>query len=1275
MQALMHLIDTDDNARRAVALCAAKQLTLQHRTHSDITLDEALIAAGGFSINFGGYGSYSRLGLGPTFRNRWRIAPLEEARQQSFAQLTVCFVGHEWSRPLTEQVATVQRYGGTVTTNLEQADIVVKGHDAPVIDAPVAAICVNEATFLRALPAERAVRVTSTARTKALTGEAAALWKLLSARDEHSIQQGLSLAYGLDDAIEALLAGIEIHPDRGDLVRNKRFSGSGAAQPFLDAALYGLLSCVSEGTPLAELRSNIRRIDITLPFLIELAGFDGLTSLSLKLEDEFKSPDLYAFGVFPALRVLSIRPTKKDNYWGMLPELSSLEGLNAPMLEEIYVVRTNLQDCSALALSSQLRKVDFSENAELDNIRGLSSSAASLHEVILNNVRALTELTPLQGTHQLKRLVLRNTAVSSLASLSESYALTELVLEHCAMLTQLNVGHLCLSAPEAESTFSLSGCQALTSLEGMPVLDASYSIVDVDDVRSLTSLAGIERAPHIKELHASYTAITDVSPLRALSQLRTVTLNGCEELQDVSALGSLPFLQEVDLSACTKLTVLPAQWSESVTTLNLSQCAALPALGRLPENLNCLARYSWRDDALDLEGLSALTSLTPIARTKLGAVVKQIDLSGCTQLTTLAGLEGMEYLERIILPLTICDASALKACRHLTSVTVDAAEAEILPTNIAQALISAPRCQITVIGDALRDASVLARLTTLERVDMSSCAELRDVNWVMYLSELREIKLHPDSPAAEAVGAKLDTMARVRKLQQQLSHVLGCDLPTHLVAAKAPKAVVKKNQAISLIFKEIKPLLIANDIAKVQAGLTHLFTAGDASLFEELLEGCDPERVFSSNSQALGKVFKTIKANQRPLARWALLHILAQAPTDSTQLIALRGMFRDVQINFGELPAGATMPSLSRFDGLTSVALDEFPEETLACLTGLSALTNLRIRTALSLKTLQGIEAATQLKSFDVDNCPQLTDVCALSNKASLKTQGFLDLSSVSVLKDIDFLKMVSVPELLRLRVDAHTDLSALRDISAISTLSLHCVGELPDLSALVHITELDFYQIQCSAEEPVISEPVLMWNYHLPKLESLSMNGGTHDFSALIAPALRLFRAWGRTWDESSISRLISLRGLSQIQEFSFYTTKINSLDGLQGSTLAELNLSSLVGELTDISALHAMPNLRHLRLPSAAGVMSEEALSALVHLAGIEHLEWNAYSGSLAFLANWSALRILNLQDSGHLTDMECLIKLPALETIFLRGSEVKRSAWPHELHSKLEYVRSGY
>ena|ERR1019366_8752942 len=93
MQALLHMIDNEDDLRCAIALCSAKGVTIVHRECAQ-ELDEEIIERCWFLNN----GCWI-LRLGATFGDRWELISSPERQGKVFTGLCVHFVGTSWDVP------------------------------------------------------------------------------------------------------------------------------------------------------------------------------------------------------------------------------------------------------------------------------------------------------------------------------------------------------------------------------------------------------------------------------------------------------------------------------------------------------------------------------------------------------------------------------------------------------------------------------------------------------------------------------------------------------------------------------------------------------------------------------------------------------------------------------------------------------------------------------------------------------------------------------------------------------------------------------------------------------------------------------------------------------------------------------------------------------------------------------------------------------------------------------------------------------------------------
>ena len=129
-------------------------------------------------------------------------------------------------------------------------------------------------------------------------------------------------------------------------------------------------------------------------------------------------------------------------------------------------------------------------------------------------------------------------------------------------------------------------------------------------------------------------------------------------------------------------------------------------------------------------------------------------------------------------------------------------------------------------------------------------------------------------------------------------------------------------------------------------------------------------------------------------------------------------------------------------------------------------------------------------------------------------------------------------------------------------------------------------------------------------------------------------------------------------------YLTEVQSIDSLVESQLSELDVSNFPGSF---EAIKVIKTLRRLRLPRS---LTSQRVEQLTACDTITNLDMNGFSGSLGFLAGWNALFALDLRDSGNLTGIEVLLTLPALQSVRLKGAQLKRDAWPKPLQDRMTY-----
>jgi hypothetical protein len=1081
-------------------------------------------------------------------------------------------------------------------------------------------------------------------RLKPLRGDGAKLLKLVTeAEDLQTLEQALELGAALGQPAEGLLDGVEVN-GAGELVLSSRFRGTQATQPAFDALLIHQLSMALEGTPEALLRRSVRRLELACRTLPHLRGFDGLESLAITLLPGTVWADLSHWGPMPALRALKlICAGNKDQP----ASLASLAGLKAPSLEVARLRELGLTSIDALSESSALRDVDLALNPGVSSIRALVDSVACLESLDLEGCAGLSDLSALKGSQALTTLKLKDCAlVRSLQPLVASRELRTIDLEGCASLTSLEGLPSDTLDPPRYSIFSLKGCAALTSLRGLPRLTDSTSALYLEDMPALLSLEGIEAAVKIELLAIDNTGVTELDALVPLKALTDVRVGNCKALKDVCALGALPALERARLSNCPKLKKLPTVWGEALSHLEFTACA-FTALGQLPAGL------------------------------------EELQVRGVASLKNLAGIETATSLQVVAVDTLLEDARAIHG---LPLAHLRCFQADVLPIRPVN------EAWLRSVVDVAKPLRLDVRFTNLKELQvLVDLPQLQAVHVCHAANEFYQLK-----------GREYLNEAVVRTLQRAVCKKHQIPVPDFLKPQRvSSKAVAEGGPSLA----EVKKGLTSTDFNAIVAMLAKLRATGSAALYDAVLEGVDSPTLYSGATESLGKLFKDTRAPYRPWARWALTHVLLDAPESAPLASATRNAITSitltVSLSHGQDPVrpppltrfksleaitlegvqGNDLSFLSEAGSLESITLRDMPDlislDSLAIMPSLAALKSLHLERCSALVSLKGLDGAKSLTRLAVSECEALCDISAMAGMHSLQRfpgRGYsadrIDLTSFQDLHDIGFVSGLKAATSIELKLLGRVDLSPLFGLPQLQSVNLELDTLDQDFSPLAAQRELVIALIdpktgyRMSPTTKTKSGHKVVWSGQFPHLEKLEVSGGEHDLTQLQAPRLKLF--------ETS-SRMRSMHGVGHASDIRFQIQYCDSLEGLEGSPIESLDIyynDRDVKGLPSIQVFHQLPQLKTLRIGSS---LTDRHVKELVGCAQIQVLQTNSFRGSLSFLAGWESLTRLDLRNSGELTDLETLCQLPSLVEIRLRGSAMKRDTWPKSLQDRLDFMSS--
>jgi len=1231
MRALLDLISNVKDLRVIVQIVTNQGGAIEHKTHKR-TLDDQIILDAGFKTNFGGYGSFSRLNVGPKFSGSWVISGIELPKGKNFCNLRVFFNGEAWTTPLTKLKELVKKFGGELVDDCAKAQLVVNS-DGTLLLESTNQLSIHESILHRLSPFSPEIK-TKKKPVHPLTGDAVGIWKLISSRDRSSIDQGVALAAALPSEIEQLLCNCEVS-DSGELHRGGRFTSTGPAQRYMDLALLALLSVAPTGTQACLLKSRIKRLCLPLAGIPLLRGFDSLEVLEITLAAGSRADNLSNLGELPSLRSLSIIP-EGETYRRASATLKSTEGLKAPILESLALIAVNLERIVSISNFVNLKSLDLSENQDLKDISGEDDALFHIETINLSKCKRVKNLSFLSSNSKIRRANFKDCQnLEDLNFLANSKKFEQLVIDGCASIEDLQGldGAIVGGSNTDEDSFDLVGCDSLISIKGFPLLVNPICRVNLSHIDGLQDLTGIDSANQVKELNIEALEIKTLAFLANFQRLEILNASRCAELVDAAVLESLVNLKKLNFKDCVELTHIPRNWADRLENLNVEGCSNLTSLGNLPSSVLALSEDD--DEVISLKGCAKLDSLSGAMSADFVSV-KRVDLSGCNLLKSLDGLDSTDSLTSIQLPQSVSEVSALRSNRRV-EITFDMNGNEFFPIDLADSLatLNAPKIKIKN-GDDLVDCSCLSKCSNLVEIDFSTAYKLTNIDWILNMPKLQALRLAVGSPVSKKLKVtNIDSLLKVQGLQKEICNLSGLNvlLYSHLNAVEQE---VTNKQGLKI--RDLRKSLLSNDFLIAYEAIKLLAESGDQQIYRELLSEIDTDLLFEDpDSSFESGIFKNVKASARPLAKLITLWLLVTAPERSEFVQDRLSGVRKINLKFKVPLIGNVVPDLAKLSSLREVAFDNVDLLNLFCLKNATSLRKISISNAPSLGAVTGIEKLNKLQSFSIYDCPNLTDLMALSDLSNIKDLSVYDTGPLSSIAFVQELKRIND---FSVTVSSKTDLSCLKNCPWIEDLTLHLKpGEAIKL------------------------------NVEMPRLQKLSIRSSSPWGDAVLRPKV--------SFDNLAIDNLIyihffgisldSFIGICHVKDIDFYYCDVRSFSGIEGTALVNLDLRGIDNMPFAFFNFADLGALRRLTLPNDATVGLQLQLNALHGLSEIEFLDTTGLHGSLKWLDGWDSLRELRLEKSGRLIDLEVLSKLPKIETISFRGGIVKKDELPDSVQSK--------
>ena len=765
MKALLKLINTNEDATKLLKICKKNSNKILHKKHGQ-ELNKSIISEGGFSINFGGYGSFSNLGLGDNFHTKWE---LEKSEKKQFSKVLVS-LDRSIDKDLVKKISSfIERNEGEIVSQ-EKCNLLVKNEKRKIIPkksrwerdtAPVD----NDSTideFLDVSIEELLTKFPSInpkpKKTNKLSNETKQNIKNLQKRDLDEIEKTIQNISSDQQEIEAILSGVDVNKE-GEIERGTQFKGTKPALSYSDLALLNLLSISEENSKGYEIRNAIKKMDLTLQEIPIIKGFDALEHLTISIinANELKTKDLSRFGEFINLKSLTIQidqsciDDQRPNWSEKKVVISSIEGLKAPKLEELIIQDLGISDINSLNNCKELISVHLGHNEELIDINSLKSCS------------------------KLKFLYLNNTSFKTLESLRKLSSLEILEISDCNSLNNLEgIENLNLKID------TLSRLDSLKSIEHLPKLNSK--LLEISDV-NISNLKGIESSNKIEELKLqSLRSLKFIDSLSELKNLKKIEINTSPEILDYSVLSELVSLETCLLGdtyanlssneAKDKQNILPQRWPEKLKFLSLSTSAI--SLGDLPSSLQNIRLVNC-PKLKSLNELKVCSDLNKESGPFYGDEGK-IDLSACPSLINLEGLENKPHLNKFVISPFITNLDAISEIDDL-EITIKFEkidgfdEVTKISKELSMALSKLKNFKMIIDkgwdAKQLEDISNISSLKNIESLDLDKIY-VEDLSFISTMENLKYIRLQTNDLTRDLKRRVFDTEGQIAKLKMKL---------------------------------------------------------------------------------------------------------------------------------------------------------------------------------------------------------------------------------------------------------------------------------------------------------------------------------------------------------------------------------------------------------------------------------------------------------------------------------------------------------------------------
>ncbi|KAI6703878.1 hypothetical protein NL676_013014 [Syzygium grande] len=465
----------------------------------------------------------------------------------------------------------------------------------------------------------------------------------------------------------------------------------------------------------------------------EVLSLAKLEVLDLSGSDSFKSIQVKTLSPLQKLQILNLSKTRIGRlpFFRNLGELTRLLLSDCTSLVRLPTLRplTKLEILD-LAKTTSLKEVQDDPLKTKPDFRVLDLTGSAVNKLPLN-ISSLSHLL-LSGCVELPKLPstqhLRGLEVLNLSDASKLEEFEDESFEHLNSLRRLILSNTKIKALPSLSELSelrmlfLTDCKFLTKLQNLSVLK-KLEIVNLSGCSELVIArnGSFQGMSHLKTINLSETKIKTLPPDCFPISLRELIIRNCPKWNNLPPLEALSNLEVLDLRGAKSLKDIKLEFLRCMSKLrilNLSEIEfeQLPSLSHLTN----LRELSLRNCSCKVSNLDALKEL------------QLLDLSG-TKVESLPTLETFSNLQQLLLR----DCADLESLENLKSLT----ELEVLDLS----------------GTKIKEFPYeISDLTSLRKLNLRDMKHIKEIDWkkIKYIPE--EFKLGGCGSLSSEIDASSD---------------------------------------------------------------------------------------------------------------------------------------------------------------------------------------------------------------------------------------------------------------------------------------------------------------------------------------------------------------------------------------------------------------------------------------------------------------------------------------------------------------------------------------